>query len=109
MFEQPRYIASESSLTSECGLHGSPWILEAEKGQNIDIVIFDFDWKNVTSNDCAINYGYILDMHSDDVISICGGSQREKHVYQSTGNSVQVIIERNMLENSRFILQFQGN
>ena len=109
--QQACYISSQTSHNSGCGLHASPWILEAAKGQNIDVAILDFSWKNLTANNnqCPVNYGYILDMESDNVISICGGYQRERNVYHSTGNTVQVIIERNILESNTFILHFQGN
>lgn len=106
----PKFIASQSSLDTSCGLHGSPWILEALPGQNIEMRLTDFSWQNGTFDlsACPFSYGYILDMASDDVINICGGTQKEKHLYQSTGNTIQIILERSTIEKHSFILQFKG-
>lgn len=109
--KHPTFLMSTLSMETSCGLHGSPWIIEALPGQHIDIHIIDFSWKNGSFelNSCPVNYGYILDMESDDVISICGGSQRRKSLYYSIGHTVQIILERNVLDSSTFMLQFLGN
>lgn len=98
------------SLDTSCGLHGTPWIIEALPGQHIDIKMTDFDWSNGTfiDNECPMNYGYILDLESDDVISLCGGTDRVKYVYQSIGHTVQIILESNNLESKAFLLELQG-
>ena len=106
----PTFITSTTSLETSCGLQGSPWILEALPGQHLDITIIDFAWNNesVGLQQCPVNYGYILDMESDDVITICGGAKREKYLYQSIGHTVQIIIEANGLESHPFMLEFEG-
>ena len=114
--KKPIYLASQVSIDTSCGLHESPWILEAKPGQQVTIDLIDFTWKNKTSgsnpsyrhSSCDINYGYILDMETDDVINICGGGDREKRVYESSGNRVQIIIEGSVLGSHQFVIKFKG-
>ena len=111
--KKPGYIASRTSKQTSCGKHGSPWILESKPGQRINITLDDFSWENTTDNigpmKCGIKYGYILDMESDDVISICGGGRnRQEHIYLSKGNSVQIVLESAVLDNSYFLIKYEG-
>lgn len=104
------FIASSESVKSECGLHESPWVLEAKPGQQIKISLLDFDWDNTTDMDenCKVNYGYILDLESDDVINICGRGAREKVVFTSVGHEVQIVLNAENVQKYRFLLKYEG-
>lgn len=103
------FIASSDVVKSGCGFNDSPLILEAKPGQTIQIDMFDFSWSPDSSSHCKYNYGYVLDMQTDDVIKMCGGSQtRDKHLYSSMGHQVQVLFEGNVLESHRLLLAFKG-
>ena len=113
--KKPNYLASVISSETSCGLHESPWILKAQPGQQIDITVMDFNWKNnssiknaVADKSCSKSLGYILDMESDDVINICGEEGRIEHVYKSEGHSVQIILEPSMLHQHTFLLKYWG-
>ena len=111
-----KYLSSLVTQETSCGLHNSPWILTSQPGQLIEMSLLDFAWDNASivedseaSRDCLKNYGYILDIESDGVINICGGSYRNKHLYTSHSNNVQVVFNQQALEKSNFILAYQGN
>lgn len=105
------YLASKTSKESSCGSHEAPWILEAVAGQKLELHMIDFGWKETDESEnaaCPISYGYILDMVSDDVISICGGGKRQKLLYSSVGSSVQIMLEKTAVGTHNFLLQFKG-
>lgn len=106
--KKPGYIASVTSSSTSCGLHGSPWILEAEPGQTVSLSLTDFNWKPDPSAECTVKYGYVLDMKNDDVISICGGGERQRDLYQSSGHGVQIVLEEAVVKRFHFILKFSG-
>ena len=56
-----------------------------------------------------MKYGYIVDIDTDDMINICGGTERNKLLYVSTGSQVQVVMELSNHQNNKFLLQFTGN
>ena len=56
-----------------------------------------------------MKYGYIVDIDTDDVINICGGTEHNKLLYVSTGSQVQVVMELSNHQNNKFLLQFTGN
>lgn len=112
--KKPGFIASITSTITSCGLHGSPWILQAEAGQKIKMRLIDFSWRNdsmapPSGSRCNTNLGYILDMQSDEVINICdGGTERMRHLYLSTGHSVQLVLEASVLQSNYFAIEYEG-
>ena len=104
------FLSSNNALTTGCGQHNTPYVLKAKPGQKINISLTDFSFSNenvIDNSDICVSYGYILDSKSDDVITICGNNRRFKHLYSSTGNSVQILLETSSLKN-KFLLQFKG-
>ena len=93
-------------MDTKCGLHKSPWVLQAKKGQQIEVGLIDFSWMN-SSDNCNSIYGYMLDT-KDDIINICGGGQRQRHLYLSEGNILQISMHESALEQHRFLLSFKG-
>ena len=105
-----KFLSSVVSLETKCGLHSTPWVIEAKEGQQIEIALTDFSWRNETSDfmKCTHKYGYMLDTQHDDVISICGGGKRQRDIYLSEGSSLQIILDENMLSLHRFIISYKG-
>ena len=89
-----------------CGSRSHPWLLEAQTGQQVNISLLDFsghgqrtqlDIGGLVSDDCSpdhVQYGYIVDKTNKNKVSICSTAapQRHKHVYQSTGNVVEIVL-----------------
>jgi len=122
---KPRSGRSVSS--SRCGSRSHPWLLEAQTGQKVNISLLDFsghgqrsqlDTRGLVSDDCSpshVQYGYIVDKTNKNNISICStdAQQRHKHIYQSAGNVVEIVVAHQVTEdeNARpnFLLAFEGN
>ena len=104
-----QFISSQDSAESSCGTHNSPWVLEAKLGQKIKVELQDFSWDPEATNHigCGVKYGYILDVGTDDIINICGGTTRENELYTSTGNRLQIVLESNDKQ-KRFLLRYKG-
>ena len=104
-----RYVSSLVSRNKSCGFHNSPWILKSKPGQQIEISLLDFSWTNTSGDgNCFKSYGYILDVESDDVINICGGTWREKHLYRSGSNSVQIVLDQVAVQGNYFLIAYKG-
>ena len=109
------YLSSIVSRDTSCGFHKSPWILKSKPGQQIEISLLDFSWDNKSNVDavgspgnCMKNYGYIVDIESDDIINICGGTVREKYIYTSRSNSVQIVLDPLSLQNHFYLISYKG-
>ena len=104
-----KYLSSIVTGETSCGLHQSPYVLEAKHGQQIELFLYDFNKNDESpSEKCAKNYGYILDNKNDDVISLCGGITRKRKIHTSAGNTVQIMLDKNMISNNQFLLEFKG-
>ena len=122
---KPRSGRSVSSV--RCGSRSRPWLLEAQTGQQINISLLDFsghgrrtqlDTRGLVSDDCSpahVQYGYIVDKTNKNNVSICStaAQQRHKHVYQSTGNVVEVVLAHQQPTDDEsyspnFLLSFEG-
>ena len=110
-----------------CGSRSHPWLLEAQTGQQVNISLLDFsghgrrtqlDTRGLVSDDCSparVQYGYIMDKTNKNNVSICStdAQQRHKHVYQSAGNLVEIVLCRQDeddtdIEHQNFMLAFEG-
>ena len=92
-----------------CGSRSHPWMLEAQTGQQVNISLLDFsghgqrtqlDTRGLVRDDCSpahVQYGHIVDKNNKNNVSICSTAdqQRHKHVYQSTGNVVEIVLVNN--------------
>ena len=122
---KPRSRRSVSS--ARCGSRSHPWLLEAQTGQQVNISLLDFsghgqrtqlDTRGLVSDDCGpahVQYGYIVDKTNKNNVSICStaAQQRHKHVYQSTGNVVEIVLSHQQpIEDENyspnFLLAFEG-
>jgi len=118
--------SGRSVTNTRCGSRSHPWLLEAQTGQQVNISLLDFsghgqrtqlDKRGLVSDDCGpahVQYGYIVDKTNKKNVSVCStaAQQRHKHVYQSAGNVVEVILTRQVIEDENilpnFLLAVQG-
>jgi len=110
-----------------CGSRSHPWLLEAQTGQQINVSLLDFsgqggrtqmDTRGLVNDDCSpadVQYGYIVDKTNKNNVSICStaAQQRHKHVYQSVGNLVEIVLTHQHLTSDEnyspnFLLAFEG-
>ena len=120
--------SGRSISNARCGSRSHPWLLEAQTGQKVNISLLDFsgygqrtqlDTRGLASDDCSpahVQYGYIVDKTNKNNVSICstGAQQRHKHVYQSAGNVVEIVMTPKQTTNEdgntlvNFLLAFEG-
>jgi len=108
-----------------CGSRSHPWLLEAQTGQQVNVSLLDFSGhgqrtqldtsRGLVSDDCGpahVQYGYIVDKTNKNNVSICSttAQQRHKHVYQSAGNVVEIILINNdsLAFHHNFLISFVG-
>ena len=105
-----KVLSSSVSRQTRCGLPNTPWLLQAKPGQRIRLTLTDFSWQNssTVTTRCVQRYGYILDTETDDVINICGGTERQKELYTSEGHSLQIVFDDNALLTHKFLVTFAG-
>ena len=110
-----------------CGTNTQPWMLKAPAGQRINISLLDFTAAahltrskshGITSNissssgscvDEKHQYGYIIDKSSVNKknVSVCHArSNRQMHVYLSTSNTLQLVLNNDHTAN--FLLRIGG-
>ena len=74
--------------------------------------------RGLVSDDCSpahVQYGYIVDKTNKNNVSICStaSQQRHKHVYQSAGNLVEIVLTRHLTSDENhqlnYLLAFEGN
>jgi len=106
-----------------CGSRSHPWLLEAQTGQKVNISLLDFsghgqrtqlDTRRLVSDDCSpayVQYGYIVDKSNKNNVSICStaAQRRQKHVYQSNENMVEIVLGKLMTNDSSFLLAVEGS
>ena len=115
-----------------CGTKTQPWMLEAPAGQRINISLLDFTAaarltsqhltrstshvttsSSISSGSCVDEkhqYGYIIDKSSVNKknVSVCHArSNRQMHVYLSTLNTLQLVLNNDQTVN--FLLRIEGS
>ena len=107
-----KYLSSMTTLATGCGEESKPWILKAKEGQAINVTFIDFNWKHSMFSDsqvrCPIQYGYILDTANNNIVNLCGGLVRERRLHLSEGSTLQILINRDVLNNVRFLIGYEG-
>ena len=104
-----------------CGSRSHPWLLEAQTGQQVNISLLDFSGHGRrtqldTRDDCSpahVQYGYIVDKTNKNNVSVCStdAQHRHKHLYQSTGNLVEIVLTNNdsFSAHHNFLISFIGS
>ena len=107
-----KYLSSMTTLATGCGEESKPWILKAKEGQQINITFVDFYWEHSMLSDsqviCSVRYGYILDIANNNIVNLCGGLVRERRLHLSEGSSLQILINRDVLNGVRFLIGYEG-
>lgn len=112
-------ISSSESQRRSCGTKSQPWTIEAPVGQKISISLRDFsasksDHIGEQSKQSCNGYGVIMDKTSKRNVTICAnGVQREKDLYTSTGNAIELVLKQEDRKESsadvkHFIFKLEG-
>ena len=104
-------ISSSTYDIKGCGSHNSPWIISAQPGQTINISIIDFGTHTESSNlvSCPVVYGYVREGALGINYTICNGHHRERAVYSSKTNKVEIeILPRRIRRDKNFVLKYIG-
>lgn len=110
-----------SAITREtgCGSTTTPWVIRAGPGQRISFRLTDFGWlgQNQTGGSIQVHqhcqvYAIIKDGLAGRTSTICGGhssQSRERHVYMSVENYVEVrILVWKNTDAADFLLSFEA-
>ena len=107
------YIASLVAKETACGYGSSPLVISGEPGQILNLTLWDFSWSTRSQwqqpgDGCDVLYGHMFDVGTDDVINICGGGVRMKHLYKSTSHQVHLVLNEDILDEFKFLIQYEG-
>ena len=93
-----------------------PWLIEVSPGQRVNISLFDFGVhrreKEATGHQAIFchKYALIKETNLAQDTPICAGRERERNVYVSKGNRVEVVLVRpdSGQEGGQFLLKYEG-
>ena len=107
---KPGFLSSLISKETSCGLTESPWILEAETGQKVNLTLMYFNWHDQEEggSPCSTKLGYLFDLDSEDIVNICGSTSHTSHLHTTEGNRVQLLLDKAALADSHFIIKYEG-
>ena len=104
------YISSFVAKDTGCGSPNTPWIIQVEPGQRINLTLWDFDVQKDTVpilSVCHHRYATVRERALNRSMSICGGIARETHVYLSMSNSLEVSL-LTTLNDGQFLIFFES-
>ncbi len=109
------------SLVAACGSIDCPWVITAEPGQKIHLHLYDFDTYysesgsyveklgNEFSHTCHV---YVIIKEKSNTMTSCAEGVRERYVYTSTTNRVEIrVVTKKKIENvvqAQFMLKYTG-
>ena len=106
-------IPSVASQETPCGTYRAPWLLTAPPGKTIHITLLDYSvvsldpTENTPSDALCVAYASIREKGLRTPVTLCGGRQREKLVYRSQSNVVEIIVQGTHTASERhFIFQY---
>lgn len=112
---QPQVLTAQtgllpSVLTEETGLGSAdcPWMIKAKPGQKINITLFDFA-TNQQEGDTCHAYAILRETEPTRSITVCGSVMRERNVYTSISDSVEIRVLRNQFSVNKgkyFLLKY---
>ena len=115
--------SSPETLSSISGYLGSPqpditgpkqctWVIKVQKGQRVNITLFDFSVSQGRRDDSGIClvYAIIQEHEGGTHINVCRGIHRERNVYISETNEVQVQVfsDPETADAGYFLLKYDG-
>ncbi|KAK2139460.1 hypothetical protein LSH36_1776g00007 [Paralvinella palmiformis] len=90
------YISSLLTTQTGCGSRTSPWIIDVSSGQTVDIKLLDFGALSrhisTLTLGCPHIVGFIVERSLGSNFTICGDNQREKHIYSSKTNKLEIVL-----------------
>ena len=109
------YIGSVVTEESGCGTTETPWKVHAKPGQRINFTLLDFATANNTGGElgrgashCHV-YVILKESAAGRSVTVCGGQERDKQIFTSTSNSVEVRVLTGASSKSRFfLLRYEG-
>ncbi len=116
MTQSSGVLASALSDNRGLGTGRCPWVLQAKRGQRLNITLIDFGLaKRYHQQDAKISslicqrYANIKEPQSRSS-TLCGGEQRMRNVYVSDGNTVEIEIipAKNSKSSAAFLLKYEG-
>ncbi len=105
------YLANTVTRHTQIGGAGCPWVIHVPKGQRVNITLLDFSTSEAperASNLCALYANIREDRRGATEVTVCGGEKREKPIFLSETNTVQVTINSEQAATSNFVLKYQG-
>ncbi len=118
--EPQGYISSAVTEDLQLGSSMCPWMIQAQPGQKIIITLLDFAlWvpnrkttarhPPETSGICHI-YANIKERTMAGSVTVCGGDQRERTIYTSETDSVQIEVANMKLSKNvaYFLFKYEG-
>ncbi len=113
------FLASVVTDDSGCGGTQSPWILNAQPGQRINLTLIDFSTLSPGNGSVSPRYKdnqfcrvlfTVKDEATSRSVNVCGGDSRKKHGHLSLGHQVEIRIlgGQNQENQVYFLIQFDG-
>ena len=106
------FVSNMDIKGTGCGSYYKPYTLMVSKYQKISLTLYDFVSQNANSNmdiNICLEYALIREPDSGYQLSVCSGSERQRVIYVSDGNYVQVGLRApSMIRNAHFLLYFEG-
>lgn len=112
----PGYLASVTASEEEAmDTNACPWRITVLPGQRINITLFDFNLvsrptdRSDSGTVCQV-YAMITEVAASTDITVCGGEQRQRMVYLSETNSIdiQVVTITDEDHHGHFLLKYEG-
>ena len=104
------YISSHVTAETGCGSPRAPWVIEAQSGQTIDLWLIDFGAldreEQSLYTSCHQLYGFIIERDLGVNLTMCGGTERKRHLYKSKTNKVEVHMLSQLKDNFRYLVQY---
>lgn len=115
------YLASLVTEETGCGGVGNPWTIEVSRGQRLRVTLFDFNVarsrvmaQGIRGQRCP-TYAVVQELLITGArkVSLCGGGvARERQVYTSTTNRLEIGLMANdetvAMETPYFLLKYEG-
>lgn len=110
------YLTSHVTEATGCGTSLTPWVIEMESGQTVRVELFDFNVLDLSrqlsvDHQCPV-YAVLREVLATGVrnLTVCGGMSRERHVYTSVTNRLEIAFTVSAdKSSSSFMLRYEGN
>lgn len=107
------YITSALPQKTRGTMTTCPWRILAQKGQRINVTLFDFSlMSNMGRSDLCKVYVIIHEARVGADVTVCGGERRQKVIYVSEGHEIEIqIVGINVADISnqgRFIVKYEA-